>query len=179
MKKFIICNTQAFRFRDVIRGIIYRNRLEVDAAEELFEFMDPDLEKIKRILKETEVIAVVGVSTNPDKTACTVPRYLKRHGYRIIPVNPNAVGELILEEQVYGALTEIPDKVDMVQVFRPSEEAPAIAGDAVQIGAKFLWMQSGIVSEEAKEIAESAGLLVIMDMCARVCHRLLSGQGEL
>jgi predicted CoA-binding protein len=141
--------------------------------------MEEDLDKIMEILRNTRVIAVVGISRDPEKNACTVPEYLQEHGYRIIPVNPNAAEGTILEEEVYESLLEIPNTVDMVQVFRPSEELPPIADSAVQIGAKYLWMQSGISNEEAAKTAESAGLLVVMDMCARVCHRLLSGQGKL
>jgi predicted CoA-binding protein len=122
---------------------------------------------------------VVGASTNPEKSAYTVPEYLQEQGYRIIPVNPNADGQTIFGERVYGELADVPDAVDMVQIFRPSQEALQIAEMAIEIGAKYLWMQSGIINKEAEASAESAGLLVIMDMCARVCHRLLSGQGEL
>lgn len=141
--------------------------------------MEVELEKVKEILQNTEVIAVVGISRDPEKSACTVPKYLQRHGYRIIPVNPNAKGQTILGERVYGELTDVPDSIDMVQVFRPSEEAPGIAEEAIEIGAKYLWMQSGIVSGEAEEAAEAAGLMVVMDVCARVCHRLLKASGEL
>ena len=141
--------------------------------------MEADFEKIKQILRGTEVIAVVGISRDPEKSACTVPKYLQAQGYRIIPVNPSADGRTILGERVYSELTDVPEAVDMVQIFRPSEEVPPIADAAVEIGAKYLWMQSGIVNDAAAETAESAGLLVVMDMCARVCHRLLSGQGEL
>lgn len=141
--------------------------------------MDIDLEKITQILTETAVIAVVGISRDPDKSACSVPEYLQEQGYRIIPINPMAAGEEILGEEVYGSLGDVPVVVDMVQVFRPSEETPEIAEQAVGIGAKFLWMQSGIWNEEAKETAEAAGLLVVMDMCARVNHRLLRARGVL
>lgn len=141
--------------------------------------MEADLEKIKQILTETRVIAVVGASTNPEKSACTVPEYLQAQGYRIIPVNPNSNGQTILGERVYGELMDVPEQVDMVQIFRPSEEAPPIAEKAIEIGAKYLWMQSGIINEDGGKAAEAAGLLVVMDMCARVCHRLLTAQGEL
>ena len=141
--------------------------------------MDADLEKVSRILKATKVIAVVGASTNVEKSACTVPRYMQEVGYRTIPVNPNAVGGTIMGERVYGQLTDVPDVVDMVQIFRPSDEAPEIVDMAIEIGAKYIWMQSGIVHEGAAEKAETAGLLVVMDVCARVCHRLLVNSGQL
>lgn len=141
--------------------------------------MDEDIQKISLILKTTKVIAVVGASTNPDKSACTVPQYLQEVGYRVIPVNPNAAGETILGERVYGKLTDVPDKVDMVQVFRPSEEVPALVDMAIEKGAEFVWMQIGIVHEGAAARAEAAGLLVIMDLCARVCHRMLVNSGQL
>jgi O-acetylhomoserine (thiol)-lyase len=141
--------------------------------------MEADMNKIRQILKESRVIAVVGASTDPEKSAYTVPEYLQAQGYRVIPVNPNADGRKILGETVYPELKYVPDKVDMVQIFRPSEEVPAIAATAIEMGAKFLWMQTGISHSEAKETAESAGLLVVMDKCARINHKLLRGRGEI
>jgi predicted CoA-binding protein len=141
--------------------------------------MEAEREKIIKILRETKVVAVVGISRDPDKSACTVPEYLQAQGYRIIPVNPNADDQTILGERVHGSLLEVEEGIDMVQVFRPSEEVPAIVEEAIAVGADFLWMQSGIVNEQAAEMAEEAGLLVVMDMCARVNHRLLSAQGKL
>jgi predicted CoA-binding protein len=140
-------------------------------------FMEDELERVIQILTSTHVIAVVGASTNPDKSACTVPQYLQEVGYRVIPVNPNAAGETILDEEVYAQLTDVPDEIDMVQIFRPSEEVPEIVDVAIGIGAKYIWMQSGIEHAAAAARAESAGLLVVMDTCARVCHRMLVGQG--
>ncbi len=139
--------------------------------------MDIELEKVSRILNGTAVIAVVGASTNPEKSACTVTRYMQEVGYRIIPVNPNAVEGTILGERVYRQLGDVSEAVDMVQVFRPSEEVPAIVDSAIEMGAKFVWMQSGIVHEGAAAKAETAGLEVVMDVCARVCHRLLVNSG--
>ena len=117
------------------------------------------------ILKQYRTIAVVGLSANTEKPAHYVPRYLKDQGYRIIPVNPTAEGE-ILGEKVYAGLREIPQPVDMVIIFRPSKDVPPIVDDAIAVGAKAVWMQEGIVHEAAAMKARQAGLTVVMDHCA-------------
>jgi predicted CoA-binding protein len=134
--------------------------------------IDPDLrERLLRIYAETHTIAVVGASGDPAKPAHTIPRYLQRQGYRIRPVNPRG-GEL-LGEPVARSLTELEGPVDLVDVFRPAAETPQVARDAVRVGAKVLWLQLGIASEEAREIAEAAGLTVVMDRCLGETHRQL------
>jgi uncharacterized protein len=131
--------------------------------------MDPSLrEQLLRIYAETRTIAVVGASTDPAKAAHQIPRYLQRQGYRILPVNPHG-GEL-LGEPVARSLAEVDGPVDVVDVFRPAEEAPGIAREAVAIGAKVLWLQLGIESEEARRLAEAAGLTVVMDRCMGATH---------
>jgi uncharacterized protein len=131
-------------------------------------------EKLLRIYAENRTIAVVGASADASKAAYQIPRYLQSQGYRILPVNPRG-GELF-GERVYRSLTEIDVPVDVVEVFRPAQEAPEIARQAVAIGAKVLWLQVGIVSEEAKQIAEAAELTVVMNRCMGATHALL-GQG--
>lgn len=118
------------------------------------------------ILTSARTIAVVGASKDPTKPGSTIPRALQRHGFRIIPVNPTA--DLLFGERVYKALTDIPDQVDVVNVYRPADEAPAIARQAVAIRAKALWLQTGIVSDEARAIAEAGGLDFIEDDCIGV-----------
>ena len=131
--------------------------------------MDPSLrEQLLRIYAETKTIAVVGASADPSKPAHQIPRYLQRQGYRILPVNPRG-GEL-LGEAVASSLAEVDRPVDVVDVFRPAEEAPGIAREAIAIGAKVLWLQLGIESEEAKRLAEAAGLTVIMNRCMGETH---------
>jgi predicted CoA-binding protein len=125
-------------------------------------------ERLLGIFADTATIAVVGASADPSKPAHTIPRYLQRQGYRIRPVNPRG-GEL-LGEPVARSLDEVDGPVDVVEVFRPAPEAPQIARQAVEAGAKVLWLQLGIVSEEARRIAESAGLTVVMDRCMGVTH---------
>jgi uncharacterized protein len=126
--------------------------------------MDPSLrEQLLRIYADTKTIAVVGASADPSKPAHRIPRYLQSQGYRILPVNPRG-GEL-LGEAVARSLTEVDGPVDVVDVFRPAEEAPQIARQALAIGAKVLWLQLGIESEEAKRLAEAAGLTVVMNRC--------------
>ncbi len=127
-----------------------------------------DLEEIRKIYEDTKTIAVVGISGDETKAAHTVPRYLQRQGYRIIPVNPR--GGEILGEKVYEKLADIGEPIDVVEVFRPSEETPGVAKDAVTAGAKVLWLQEGISSDEADRIASEGGLKVVMDRCMGATH---------
>jgi uncharacterized protein len=128
-------------------------------------------EQLLRIYAQSRTIAVVGASADVSKAAHQVPRYLQSQGYRIIPVSPRG-GELF-GERVFRVLPEIDFPVDVVEVFRPAQEAPEIARQAVAIGAKVLWLQLGIVSEEARQIAEAAGLTVVMNGCMGATHALL------
>ena len=128
-------------------------------------------EQLARIFANTTTIAVVGASGDPAKPAHQIPRYLQRQGYRIIPVNPRG-GELF-GEPVARSLAEVDGPVDVVDVFRPSEETPEIAREAAEIGAKVLWLQLGIESEETRKLAESAGLTVVMNRCMGETHRQL------
>jgi predicted CoA-binding protein len=120
----------------------------------------PDL---RDILERSHSIATVGASSNSSKAAGGVPQYLKKIGFHIIPVNPTA--SQIFGDKSYASLLEIEEPVDVVQVFRPPSEAPDIASHAVQIGAKVLWLQLGITSEEARRIAEDAGIDFVQDRC--------------
>ena len=124
----------------------------------------------ERILRTYDTIAVVGASRDPSKAAHDVPRQLQRAGFRIVPVNPHA--DELLGAKVYRTLAEIPFPVDVVLVFRPSPETPAVARDAVAIGAKALWLQLGIHSAEAQRIAQDAGLLYVEDTCSAVVRSL-------
>jgi predicted CoA-binding protein len=123
-----------------------------------------------KLLRTYRVVAVVGLSTNPDKPAHHVPKYLKEHGYTVIPVNPTAKGE-ILGEKVYASLRDIPQKVEIVDIFRPAKDVPPIVEDAIAIGAKAVWMQEGIVHNEAAQRAREAGLEVVMSKCMMKVHR--------
>jgi predicted CoA-binding protein len=129
-------------------------------------FENPPRERIKEILEETTNVAVVGLSDNPERISHMVAQALQLRGYRIIPVNPNA--DQILGEVCYPSLSNIPEKVHIVNVFRRSEQVVPIAEEAVKIGAKVFWLQSGIMNDEAAEIASEAGLEVIMDRCIKV-----------
>jgi predicted CoA-binding protein len=119
-----------------------------------------------RILESASTIAVVGLSRDPAKAAHAVPASLQAAGFRIIPVHPEATE--ILGERVYRRLADVPEAVDVVEVFRPSREAAGIAEQAVAIGAKALWLQQGIVSAEARAIAERGGLAYVEDSCMAV-----------
>jgi uncharacterized protein len=129
------------------------------------------MDTAERILREFDTIAVVGTSRDPNKAAHDVPAQLKAAGYRIVPVNPHA--DTLLGERVYRTLAEIPFAVDVVLVFRPSADAPQVARDAVAIGAKALWLQLGIASDEARRIAQDGGLLYVEDACSAVVRARL------
>jgi predicted CoA-binding protein len=131
----------------------------------------PSTDSLLQIYEETSTIAVVGLSSNEHKPANIVPRYLQEQGYRIIPVNPRE--ESLLGERSYPSLSDVQEPVDLVLVFRPAEEAPALAEAAVELGARTLWLQDGIVSEAARAIAEDAGVTVLMDMCMGRTHGTL------
>jgi predicted CoA-binding protein len=125
-------------------------------------------ERLLGIYAQAKRIAVVGASADPSKAAHQIPRYLQQQGYRILPVNPR--GGQLFGEPVARSLVEVEGPVDVVEVFRPATEAPEIARAAVKIGAKVLWLQLGIVSEEARQVAEAAGLIVVMDRCMGETH---------
>jgi predicted CoA-binding protein len=135
--------------------------------------IEPDVDLMRRILETSQTIAVVGASTHEEKDAHTVPEYLQEQGYRVIPVNP--AHDTIWGEKSYASLSDIPDPVDVVEIFRPGETVGPIVDDAIAIGAKTVWMQVGIRNEAAAARAEAAGLNVVMDACMRVAHRLLLG----
>ena len=123
----------------------------------------------EEILKSSRVVAVVGLSPKPDRPSYVVASYLKENGYKIIPVNPKA--EEILGEVCYPDLGSIPEPVDVVDIFRRSEEAVGIVEEAIRIGAKAVWMQEGVINEQAAGRAREAGLLVVMDRCMLKEHQ--------
>ncbi|MGE5641483.1 MAG: CoA-binding protein [Byssovorax cruenta] len=128
---------------------------------------------MKDILLSTKTIASVGLSGNQEKESYWIASYLKDQGYRIIPVNPTAPE--ILGEKAYPDLESVPEKIDVVQVFRRPEDVPPVVEAAIKAGAKVVWMQEGIVNEEAAQRAREAGLQVVMDACMRATHRRLIG----
>ena len=128
---------------------------------------------MKEILLSSKTIASVGLSGNQQKESFWIASYLKEQGYRVIPVNPTATE--ILGEKAYPDLSSVPEKVDIVQVFRKPEDVPPVVDEAIKIGAKVVWMQEGIVHEEAAQKARDAGLQVVMDACMRGTHRRLVG----
>ncbi len=134
-------------------------------------------EALAEIYRLTETIAVVGASGNPDKPAHTIPAYLQTQGFRVIPVNPTA--DEVLGERTVVSLADISEPVDVVNVFRPAAEAPGIAEQAAELGASTLWLQSGIESTEAREVATARGLTVVMDTCMGATHRRLMKAGLL
>ena len=123
---------------------------------------------IKEILSKYKSIAMVGVSNDPTKASTIVMKYMKKYGFKVYPVNPKAKGQKILGEEVFEKITDIKDKVDIVDVFRPSKEALDIAKDTVSIKAKVLWLQLGIRSEEAKKIVEKNKIEYVEDKCTKM-----------
>lgn len=126
-------------------------------------------QQIDKILKEARTIAVVGLSDKPERASYRVSSYMQRQGFRIIPVNPTIQSSL--GETAYPDLASVPEKIDLVDIFRRSEEVPPIVDQAIQLGARAVWMQEGIVNEEAAAKAAAAGLDVVMDRCIMVEHR--------
>ena len=134
------------------------------------------MDNTERILREFRSIAVVGLSRDPSKAAHAIPARMQRAGYRVIPVNPFV--DRVLGEKAYKTLADVPEPVEVVLVFRPSAEAADIAHQAAAVGAKALWLQQGIFSDEARRTAESAGLLYVEDRCMgveRAVHGIVKG----
>ena len=123
---------------------------------------------VEHILKNTKLIALVGASANPARDSHEIMRFLQAKGYRVIPVNPGLAGKELNGEKVYASLRDIPEKIDMVDVFRNSEAAGPVADEAVEIGAKYVWMQLGVVNGEAAARARAAGLRVVMNRCPKI-----------
>lgn len=127
---------------------------------------------IKSILENSKVIAVIGCSSNMEKAAHRIPKYMKDNGYKIIPVNPNS--DEILGEKCYKSILDVKEEVDIVNIFRPSGECLEAVKDAIKINPKVIWMQTGIINEEAKALAEQHGIKVVMDKCLMVEHEKLT-----
>ena len=133
----------------------------------------PDVQTLRRIYKENHTIAVVGLSGDWFRPSYFAAKYMMDHGYRVIPVNPK-YGE-ILGQKCYRSLREIPDKVDIVDCFRRSEDIPPLVEDAIAIGARVLWLQIGVINEEAAKRARAAGMDVVMDRCVKIEYARLFG----
>jgi predicted CoA-binding protein len=132
-----------------------------------------DINTLRRLLKDTRVIAVVGLSADWFRPSYFAAKYLQEHGYRIIPVNPKY--ESILGQKCYKSLRDIPEPVDMVDVFRKTQDVPPIADEAIAIGAKVLWQQLGVRNQAAAARAQAAGLDVVLDRCVKIEHARLFG----
>lgn len=131
---------------------------------------------IERILDECRTIAVVGLSANPWRPSNNVAGYMKEQGYKVIPVNPKE--EQVLGEKSYGSLAEVPGAIDLVDVFRRSEDAGAVVDEAIHVGAKAVWLQEGVIDGAAAERARAAGLLVVMNRCWLKEHMRVKRRGE-
>jgi predicted CoA-binding protein len=140
-------------------------------------YREPDDRELRALLGDARTVAVVGLSTKPDRPSFEVAEYLQSKGYRIIPVNPNETE--VLGERAYPSLRDIPSDVvvDVVDVFRRAEATPEVARDAVEIGARALWLQDGIWNEDAYRIASEAGLDVVMGLCMKHVRQRLEGEG--
>ena len=135
---------------------------------------------IKSILRATKVIAMIGASGNDMRPSYFAMKYLLDKGFKVVPINPGLAGKTILDQPVYGALKDVPAPVDMVDIFRAADAAPGIVKEALaekdRLGIKTIWMQLGIINEEAAEMARSAGLTVVMDRCPKIEYGRLSGE---
>ena len=131
---------------------------------------------LRGILNGVRTIAMVGASEHWNRPSFFAMKYLQDKGYRVIPVNPQAKGEAILGEKVYADLAEIPDKIDMVDIFRRAEAVPAIVDEAIEKGAKVVWMQLGVRHDAAAAKAEAAGLKVVMNRCPKIEYSRLNGE---
>ena len=139
---------------------------------DLTRYQDPIT--IQRVLLNAKTVAIVGLSSKELRASYFVGYYLRRHGYRVIPVNPRETE--VLGEESYASLLDVPEPVDIVVVFREPAALPAIATDAVEIGAGTLWCQFGVINEEGARIAEAGGLNVVMDRCVKVEHARYVGR---
>ncbi len=139
---------------------------------DLTRYQDPTT--IQRVLHNAETVAIVGLSSNELRPSYFVGYYLKRHGYRVIPVNPRE--SETLGEKSFESLVDVPEPVDLVLVFRAPDALPTIAAEAVKIGAGTLWCQFGVINEDGGRIAESGGMNVVMDRCAKVEHARYVGR---
>ena len=135
-----------------------------------------DITKLRRILRDCRTLAVVGLSANWYRPSYFAAKYMQEHGYRVVPVNPSY--DSVLGEKCYASLKDIPGKVDLVDCFRKSDEIPALAEEAIAIGARVLWMQLGVENPAARRKAEAAGLEVVENRCVKIEHaRLFGGLG--
>jgi predicted CoA-binding protein len=131
---------------------------------------------LRDILKKVRTIAMVGASPYWNRPSYFAMKYLQEKGYRVIPVNPQAAGKEILGERVYADLAEVPDEIDMVDIFRRADAAGALVDDAISKGAKVVWMQLGVRNDQAAEKAEAAGLEVVMNRCPKIEWSRLNGE---
>ena len=134
-----------------------------------------DISTLRRILRENRVIAIVGLSADWFRPSHFAAKYMQEHGYRVLPVNPRYAGKTVLGERCYAGLREIAEKVDIVDVFRKTEDVMPIAEDAIAIGAKVLWQQLGVRNEAAAAKARAAGMESVMDHCVKIEHGRLFG----
>ncbi|KEO83989.1 CoA-binding protein [Tumebacillus flagellatus] len=137
----------------------------------------PSNEIVKQWLQETKTIAVVGLSDKPDRTSYQIAETMQARGYRILPVNPMLKTD-VLGEKPYAALEEIPEKIDLVNVFRRSEELYSVVESAIKAGAKRIWAQQGVYDEQAAQLAKENGVEILMDQCIAVAHSVLLAGGK-
>ncbi|MCZ6860415.1 MAG: CoA-binding protein [Alphaproteobacteria bacterium] len=133
-------------------------------------------DRLRGIFDKVRTIAMVGASPNWNRPSYFVMKYLQLKGFRVIPVNPRAAGEIVLGEKVHSSLDQVPDAIDMVDVFRSSKEALGITEQAIAKGAKVIWMQIGISNNKAANLAEKAGLVVVMNRCPKIEYSRLNGE---
>lgn len=151
-----------------------RRQLREDSAMTTPALAD-DIPSLRRVLRQCRTIAVVGLSAEWHRPSYFAAKYMQQHGYRVVPVNPRYAGQAILGERCWASLTEIPFAVDMVDVFRRTEDVGPVADLAIAIGARCLWQQIGVLNHAAAARARAAGLDVVMDRCVKIEHGRLFG----
>jgi predicted CoA-binding protein len=134
-------------------------------------YQNPPDDRLRTLLTDARTIAIVGASSNPDKAAYGIMQKLQNAGYKVVPINPKETE--VLGERAYPSLLDVPEPIDIVDVFRRAEDTPSIVDEAATIGAKTVWLQTGIVSEEAAARARAAGLTIVMDACIGATHAML------
>ena len=132
---------------------------------------NPSDSELKTLLTQARTIAMIGASSNPEKASYGIMQQLQKRGFRVIPINPRETE--VLGERAYASLADVKEPIDIVDVFRRAEDTPAIADEAVKVGARALWLQTGIANDEAAARAEAGGLLAVMDTCIAATHALL------
>lgn len=167
----MVLTARSAGFVPIVAECRLRANVDLSPFATVTSIANPSEQELRRIYEEAETIAVVGATDDPSKYSRSVPEYLQSQGYRILPVNGR--GGTVLGEPAFRSLLDVDTPVDVVDVFRPPEDVPEIAEAGAAIGAKVLWLQMGMISDEARQIAADHGLIFVEDICMAATHALL------